>query len=535
MRSLVVAAVVATALLEGLALTAPSAVAAVGTHGTTVQIRIHDEAHALVTSVPAGRQFHPRVTVFAALKDDPVPTGQVNVMLYTDLNCTVPLAGAPNNLVGGTADPATPSPRPNRPGAWSLRATYPGDAIFAASTSACAGVTVTKAVPALTLRFEESGRTVSSVEAGHPFDIHLSVSGPTGGPAPTGDAAIRLYRDSTCTSLVWMRESSLFDRSYSTDATFGSPGEFSANASYGGDANYLPGASTGCVRLTVTRATVTPTTTVHDSAHATVSSVAAGSLVHPRVSINTHIQSPPTGYVRARAFADGGCQTPSAAPVDVPVVSMIGAYTGTADVTALTVTATPGTHSFRVDYLGDSRFFPVLGGCAAYTVTGATASPTASGTASAAPTSPAPTATSTTHPSTSPTSSPTSSAIPTTPSATQSLAPGSTTEPGATSGSDPGSASFAPASSSDPGAPAASADPLATVDPLATLDPAATSGPVGAEALPPAAASPAPGVVPAAADGPGGGVFLIVLMGLTFAAGLGAAVLLRRRFGRVAG
>src|SRR5207342_1801698 len=88
-------------------------------------------------------------------------------------------------------------------------------------------------------------------------------------------------------------------------------GDFSFQATYSGDGTYDP--STGaCEPLEVTTLASTTVTVIHDAAHATVTSVPAGTTVHDQATV-TGTLGTPTGTVTFDWFTNGTCTTPASA------------------------------------------------------------------------------------------------------------------------------------------------------------------------------------------------------------------------------
>ncbi len=480
----------------------PLAAAAVGSHPVTLQVRIHDAGHALVTSVQAGSPVHLRVTVFADIKGDPTPTGHADVTYYTDGACTTAGGSRSGMLLNGTAEPAGEPVVPSRAGAMSFRASYGGDTLFAGATSACHPLTVTKATPTITLWFEKDGVKTTTGVVGQ-VSARLTI-GAAGVATASGPFRMQLYRDATCTASGGYTNTYLVNGQYLATYSLSSAGEYSANATYEGDANFLPGQFSGCARVTISRTTPIVTTRVHDAAHASITKANAGDPVHPYATIVSTDTLPASGTMRAQSFLDGTCTTPSGSPVEVA----IGSTLGTVDMTGLTIPATSGTRSFRVDYLGNNRLAPVHGSCAAYTVTGTTASPTAP--------------------------PPTPSLTPANPSASTPTAP--PTQP-VSQAPTPTDGAGAPIATGVTAAPAVTAGPAITAGPEVAAQPAITAGPA-TTASPPITAGPAgvvpqpsePSISPVPAAGAGvGGLLPVIVLLLGVLAALSAAAFIAQR------
>lgn len=112
------------------------------------------------------------------------------------------------------------------------------------------------------------------------------------------------------------------------------------------------------------------TATIHDTKHATVTSVPAGTTVHGSVAVSGRAGTP-TGTVKISIYANGEC---TGAPIKDANGSLSG---GALDLTSLThKPLTPGTISFRGSYGGDTTYATALSACRPLTVTRATPSMT---------------------------------------------------------------------------------------------------------------------------------------------------------------
>ena len=108
-------------------------------------------------------------------------------------------------------------------------------------------------------------------------------------------------------------------------------------------------------------------TDIHNAAHATVTSVPVGSVVHDRATVSgTGVT--PTGNVTFDWFANGTCTGDSV--VTSAGISLVG---GSVDATtfAQTVSAV-GAYGFRAHYQGDNNYSPSDGACEPLTVADAT-------------------------------------------------------------------------------------------------------------------------------------------------------------------
>jgi len=106
----------------------------VGKLTPTITTDIHNAAHTIVTSVPAGATVHDSATVSGT---GAAPTGTVDFTWYSTLNCTgAPTAAGSVAISGGTAHPSN-SEGPLNAGSYSFKAHYNGDANYKPGNSAC--------------------------------------------------------------------------------------------------------------------------------------------------------------------------------------------------------------------------------------------------------------------------------------------------------------------------------------------------------------------------------------------------------------
>jgi hypothetical protein len=107
---------------------------------------------------------------------------------------------------------------------------------------------------------------------------------------------------------------------------------------------------------------VTVTATIHDAAHATVTSISYGKQTHVRVSVTAHVGTP-TGSVTIRLYASNNCTTQADSSDPIPLSG------GVTDSTAFSHVLNPGSWSYRASYLGDATYATGTSDCLALTVT----------------------------------------------------------------------------------------------------------------------------------------------------------------------
>ena len=157
---------------------------------------------------------------------------------------------------------------------------------------------------------------VTSVPAGTTVHDQATVTGGLG--TPTGTVTFSWFTNGTCTAPAAatsgpfpLDASGVADAPASFPQTPSPAGSFAFQATYSGDGTYT--ASTGaCEPLTVTPVASITVTVIHDAAHAPVTSVPAGTMVHDQATVTGGLGTP-TGTVTFSWFTNGTCTAPAAA------------------------------------------------------------------------------------------------------------------------------------------------------------------------------------------------------------------------------
>ena len=338
---------------------------------------IHDAAHQVVTSVPAGTTVHDQATVTGALG---TPTGTVTFSWFTNGTCSAPAAATSSAVpldTSGVAD-ATGFPQtPNTGGTFAFQASYSGDGTYTASTGPCEPLTVTPiASSTVTVIHDANHGVVTSVPAGTTVHDQATVTGGLG--TPTGTVTFSWFTNGACLGNPAATSDPFpLDASGVADGTAFAfrpvrSGSFAFEASYSGDGTYT--GSTGvCEPLVVTHVASSTVTVIHDANHGVVTSVPAGTTVHDQATV-TGALGTPTGTVEFDWFTNGTCA--SEPVVESSPVALDAS--GVADATGFPQTPnTQGSFAFQASYSGDGTYDASTGDCEPLTVT-----PIASSTAS---------------------------------------------------------------------------------------------------------------------------------------------------------
>ncbi len=325
---------------------------------------IHDANHGTVTSVPAGSTVHDSATVSGS---GPTPTGTVGFTWFTNGTCTGSgtASGTGIALVAGVADPST-SQTPATAGSYAFQATYSGDSVYDGSTGPCEPLTVTKISSSTATTIHDTDHNpVTSVAVGTTVHDSATVSG--AGPTPTGTVSFTWFNEGRCDSEGTSAGSITLVGGVahpSTSQTPSTPGMYSFQATYSGD-NVYDGSTGDCEPLTVTEASSSTATTIHDANHNAVTSVLAGTTVHDSASVSATAGGTPTGTVTFQWFTNGSCTGTAAA-----TSSAFTLVSGTVDGTTFTQTPnSAGSYSFQAVYSGDTNHTGSTGPCEPLTVT----------------------------------------------------------------------------------------------------------------------------------------------------------------------
>ncbi len=228
-------------------------------------------------------------------------------------------------------------------------------------------VTVSQLTPTVATSIHNAAHAVvTSVNAG--TTVHDSVTVTGSGPTPTGNVTVSWFTNGTCTGAAAATSAATALVAGTVDVTAftqtpATPGSYAFRASYAGNSAYT--SATGpCEPLTVNALTPTVATSIHNAAHAVVTSVNAGTTVHDSVTV-TGSGATPTGNVTVSWFTNGTCTGTAAATSTATAL-----VAGTVDVTAFTQTpATAGSFAFRAAYAGDSVYSAATGPCEPLAVT----------------------------------------------------------------------------------------------------------------------------------------------------------------------
>jgi hypothetical protein len=232
---------------------------------------------------------------------------------------------------------------------------------------------------------------VGVVAAGSTVHDFVTVSGGAGNPVASGSVTIDWFLNGTCAGAPAVTSAPLaLDAGGHVDATgfaftVNSAGFRGFLAHYGGDpANPVYVASDGaCEPLQVvdTQLSSTTTTAIHSAAHAAVTTVESGSIVHDFVAVTGQAGQPaPSGNVTIDWFTNNACTaTPSASSGSVGPLVAAGS-TSMFDATGFSQgPLAPGFYGFLAHYGGDATYTGSDGICEPLTVVDASIQVTPNG------------------------------------------------------------------------------------------------------------------------------------------------------------
>lgn len=222
------------------------------------------------------------------------------------------------------------------------------------SSGTAPAVGTTKSIVTLTVH-NTKHNAVTSVAAGTTIHPSVAVTGSAG--TPTGVVSFVRYGTSDCSGdLLAGAASGLVGGTLDfTGQTYKpmTPGTLSFKATYPGDATYLPAVS-ACTLLTVTKATPTVVSGMHDAGHHLVASVPANDPVHVSVVVSGNAATP-TGTVEFIWYDGESC-----------LGSTYLRYTRTlasGAVEAPSLRSYAGTFAVQVTYQGDGTYNSRVGPC----------------------------------------------------------------------------------------------------------------------------------------------------------------------------
>lgn len=331
---------------------------AVGSEDSVITTHLHNNAHTNVTSVEAGTNVHPAVSIQGL---SGTPTGVVVIWVYSNGDCTSDFRFSwSETLVGGAVDASGDVFSSLTVRTRSIRVAYQGNATYGLSIGACTPIAFTKATPHVSLKIHDAGHhAVTSVPFIETVHAAASVSGNAG--PPKNWFVVRGWANGTCSGTDYVFATKNVDADGKVDSVlplgFDQPGIRSYKAHYSGDAVYNP-IWTDCVAVTGTKLAPKLITSLHDASHDPAPAAAlVGEQIHPRIQVMGGF-IPPDGSIQISYFDDAACTVESG-----DLWGTVAEATADSASFANLTRATPGAASWRVLYLGNKYYKDALSGC----------------------------------------------------------------------------------------------------------------------------------------------------------------------------
>ena len=338
-----------------------STVATVLHNGATNAV-IADNAHVpLGTTVYDTSSENPNTPGFTPLG------GTVSYTFFSDTSCTTAI-GSKGTGLALTAPSTTVGPL--AAGTYGFEATWTGDANFTGNTSPCEPFTVNQGTSTVATVLHNAANNAvitegSTVPLGASVYDTSSENPSTPGFTPLGGTvSYTFFSDSSCTTAIGTKGTSLALTAPSTTVGPLAAGHYGFEATWTGDANFT-GNTSPCEPFTVGQGTSTVATVLHNAANNAVitegSTVPLGASVYDTSSENPSSPgfTPLGGTVSYTFFSDSSCTT------------AIGTKGTGLALTAPSTTVGPlaaGHYGFEATWTGDSNFTGNTSPCEPFTV-----------------------------------------------------------------------------------------------------------------------------------------------------------------------
>ena len=299
------------------------------------------------------------------------PTGTITFNLYGPNEATcegTPLYTEDVEVNGNGSYSTTTGYVTDLAGIYRWTASYDGDLYNNAANSGCDDeqVTVDKASPSITTL----ASPLTDIVVGTATTVGDTAT-LTDGYNPTGSVTFTLYLDASCQTAVSGVSGSgsitSGTASYSTSWTPGTIGTYYWIATYAGDDNN-DGFTTGCgdanEQLTVVKAPLTVTTSVHNASHVDKTNlhVPLGSIMHDTASVTGAVGSIPLPAVSFKFFENGTCTG------DGTAIALDATPAPDTLASVDTGALTPGSYAFQATVATDDHYTGDVSECEPFTV-----------------------------------------------------------------------------------------------------------------------------------------------------------------------
>jgi len=279
-------------------------------------------------------------------------SGTVGYTFYSNGGCSGTGVSQTVTLNSIGRVPNSTSTGPLAPGTYSLNATYSGDPNYFGSTSPCEPLTVNMINPTISTTLSATTTTVGgSVSDSSTLSNFYKA---------TGTVTYEFFTGSVCRGTATTVGTPITVANglvpNSMSQTFNSPGSYSWNAVYSGDASNS-GATSPCESLTVNKASPTLATLLSSS------SVTLGNAVSDSSTLTGSFQA--TGTLAYSGFSNNLCTAPG------KVVSIVDVTGGVVPNSRLVTFNSTGDFGFQASYGGDANNSGATSPCEPLSVTSA--------------------------------------------------------------------------------------------------------------------------------------------------------------------
>ncbi len=306
------------------------------------------------STIALGSSVHDTSTVTGGVSGFPI-TGTVTYQFFLNYTCSEPA------FLTSTVDVGQPSGTvgPLAAGDYSFNASYSGDKNYDPSFSACEPFHVAKAptttTTALVLGASTPLANGGTIALGSSVHDTSTVTGQVDSFAITGEVTYRFFLNYTCSAPAFLTWKVALGQNSGTVGPLAA-GDYSFNASYAGNENYLPSFS-ACEPFHVAKGPTAIFTNLMQGAGtplANDSTIALGSSVFDTSTVTGQVDSfAITGTVTYRFFLNDSCSAPAFATFAVSVGNPSSSVGPLA----------PGDYSFNASYAGNANYLPSFGAC----------------------------------------------------------------------------------------------------------------------------------------------------------------------------
>jgi len=300
-------------------------------------------------------------------RDSVPPTGTVTYNFFTNGTCNGTPSTTDTVILSNGTVPNSGTTGALGAGSYSFDASYSGDSNYISSTSDCEpfGVAKTSASPGTAVDDSATSAAWDWAEVTGASAYDTSTVTGAAGFTPTGTVTYNFFGNATCKGTPSTSGTVTLIAGVVPDSGATGPlgtGNYSFDASYSGDSNYISSTS-GCEPFGVAKASAPVGTAVDDAAgnSAWSGSEVTGASAYDTSTVSGVTGLPPTGTVTYNLFANGTCAFPASA---TPVTLSNGTVPNSGTTGALGA----GSYSFDASYSGDSNYLSSTSGCEPFSV-----------------------------------------------------------------------------------------------------------------------------------------------------------------------